>query len=152
MSRIAALADAVVAYLVAKPLTPPAGVTMSIERSYFFPVRPEDVAAECKVYVFPAPARVAELEGRRTLRDQITVQVGVTRKLTGNGQLTNANVDPMMALMDRIIDLLTRAEVSPDARWIATTQDPTLDYAALQQQSVFISLVSVTYQMEAEID
>ena len=144
MSVIIDLADVVVALLNAETFAP----TFTAERKY----RPADDLGDLStltVLVVPK-TQVLEPLTRGTNRNEYTLDIGVMKRVTAE---TNVILDAFMDLAEDVLDLLVSPSNriltvgSDKANWIRAEVDPIYDPESLKVESVFISVIRITYMI-----
>lgn len=139
------IADAVTAELAAAP----AGV-FNLE---FTPVRrvlPSfDLAelAELQVSIVPRSAQTTGAS-RSLAQHDIQIDIGIQQKLPAGSKQPDADVAPLLELVERIGMYLQRRPLTglPWAVWVRSANDPLYAPEHLTEQRVFTSVLTLTYR------
>ena len=76
----------------------------------------------------------------------VSVDIGVTKKL---GRDIETQAEALFLLCGEIVELVTRKSLQCDgfiARWEKTSNDPIYDAGMLEDDNVFMSVITVTYK------
>ena len=145
MSLVVDIADAVVGELNAAP----GGTfsqTFTAERKVL-PVHELKDLADLKVTVVP---KAVEISGstRAASQYEITIDIGVQRKLAPGSGDPDTEVATLGTLVDEIADYIRRRPLSaaPWASWVSIANDPVYAPEHLLEQRVFTSVLTVTYR------
>lgn len=120
------------------------GVTFTAERK-IIPTYKLTELDEVKVSVVPRSIDISQAT-RATSAYEIGVDVGVQRKV---GKTTEtADVEELAELTGEIVEYITQRNLSalPGIRWQVTKNDPIYDADMLEEQRVFMSVISLTYR------
>jgi len=145
MSLLVQIADAVVAELNA----PAAGFDPPLNAARHY--RPVFDLAELKtlrVSVVPKGIEIASL-GRNANQHDVSVDVAVQKKIT---LADNAELDGLMALVERIADLLRLRRLTVGtgvaaAVWVKTENVPVYSPEHLETKQVFTSVLTLTFRV-----
>jgi len=83
------------------------------------------------------------LLNRRDDQYEVTVQIGVLKKLDDED---NAEIDPLMALVQEICEFLSRKAMGTGL-WLSTKNDPIYLAEHLHQYRQFTSVITATYRV-----
>lgn len=146
---IIAIADQVVAELNSRSLCPPFTAARSYLPTY-------DLADLAKVHVNVVPAtHTINLLTRTSSQLDCDIQIGVQKKVakTATEAWDNAELDPLVALVEAISDVFIPPQATPlrlaapaDAMCIAAKIDPVYDRGHLETHSQFTSLLTLTFR------
>ena len=139
MSRIADIADAVVAELNAGSFSE----TLGVERAY----QPTFDLKDMKdLHVTVVPKSVTTAPASRA-DDQIdfAIDIGIQKKL---GSDAKAEADALMALVSEIAAFLNRRPLTamPDVVWVSAVNEPIFSPDHFEQLRQFTSVLTVTYR------
>ncbi len=145
MSIVVDIADAVTAELNAAP----AGTfdpAFSAERRVL-PVFELADLAELRVTVVPKGVQITG-STRSASQYDISVDIGVQRKLPPGDKNLDAEVTTLGTLVDEIADHLRQRPLStaPYATWVSTANEPVYAPEHLLEHRVFTSVLTVTYR------
>jgi len=145
MSLVTEIADAVAAELnAAAPGT--FSESFTAERKVL-PVHELKDLVDLKVTVVP---KAVEITGstRAASQYEITVDIGVQRKLAPGNTDRDAKVTALGTLVDQIAEYLRRRPLTaaPWASWVSISNDPVYAPEHLLEQRVFTSVLTVTYR------
>lgn len=145
MSIVVDIADAVTAELNAAP----AGTfepAFTAERRVL-PVFELADLAELRVTVVPKGVQITG-STRSASQYDISVDIGVQRKLAAGDKDLDAEVATLGSLVDEIADYLRQRPLSaaPFATWVSIANEPVYAPEHLLEQRVFTSVLTVTYR------
>ena len=139
MSVVVAVADAVVDELNAGTF----GQPFTAERNYLPCYELEDIK-NLRVTVVPKTVAI-QIKDRSSTQDDVEIDIAVQQKLT---TADNAEIDPLLALVQEIADYLRFKRFSPpDAIWVGTRNEPVYAQEHLDRFRVFTSLLTLTYRV-----
>ncbi len=97
------------------------------------------------VTVVPRGVRIS-LADRTRVQHEVLIDIAVQKKVA---QETAAELDPLMALVQEVVDFLKHRRLTaiPDAIWIRTENEPVFAQEHLSELRQFTSLLTVTYRL-----
>lgn len=142
------LADALVAHLTSETV---GGMALPAERT-FNPKRKLPELKDLWVPVVPRTLVMSKATRRDSYRDY-TIDVGIFEKLKSSNDA--ARIEELLQLVEAIDHHLEGANIQMDDgrqfMWTATANDPMYDRTALDEESLFASVLTMTYRtMRAE--
>lgn len=147
MSLVTDIADAVAAEINAAPGSPATfNQTFTAVRKVV-PAYELSELTDLKVTVVP---KAVEISGstRSASQYDITVDIGVQKKLPPESEASDEQVETLGTLVDQIAEYLRRRPLSaaPFAAWVSTTNDPVYAPEHLLEKRVFTSVLTLTYR------
>ena len=147
MSLVTDIADAVAAEINAAPGSPATfNQTFTAVRKVV-PAYELEELAELKVTVVP---KAVEISGstRSASQYDITVDIGIQKKLPPGSEASDEQVEALGTLVDQIAEYLRRRPLSaaPFAAWVSITNDPVYAPEHLLEKRVFTSVLTLTYR------
>lgn len=141
MGVIAEIAEAVVTELNAGTFAP----AFTADRRYAVVRDVKELTDGVKVSVSPQASENA-LAGRNSVQRDVTVQIGVQKKLSA---ADNAEIDELMDLVETIAVFLEFQPLDgcPRAVWLRTGNEPIYAAEHLRNYRVFTSVIQVTYRV-----
>jgi len=102
---------------------------------------------DLKVTVVPKAVAITG-STRSASQYDITVDIGVQKKLPAGSEAGDAQVATLGTLVDQLAEYLRRRPLStaPWAAWVSITNDPVYAPEHLLEQRVFTSVLTVTYR------
>jgi hypothetical protein len=134
MSKLIDIADAIVASLNGVLFDPPFEAARVYQPNFTLPE-----LQTVQVSVVPKSIVITNAS-RAESQFEYAIDVGVQQKIDGE-----ASVDDLMALVEAIVDHLQRKAMA-DATWVSISNEPVFGEQNLDEQRVFISVVTVTYR------
>jgi hypothetical protein len=145
-SQIAAIADAVKTALNDAVADETLSMTFAAER-LFVPYATLEALEDLHVYVMPVE-RVVTKRDRGELQSDVRVDVAVIKRIEADPktEAANAELDPLLELVEEIVELFGRGEYG-GARWLATENPGLFDIDRLNTSKTFLSLVTLTFKL-----
>jgi len=146
MSLVTEIADAVAAELNAAAPGSVFSQTFTAQRK-IVPAYELSELTDLKVTVVP---KAVEITGstRAASQYEITVDIGIQKKLPPGSGDGDDQVETLGTLVDQIAEYLRRRPLpgAPFAAWVGITNDPVYAPEHLLEQRVFTSVLTVTYR------
>lgn len=98
------------------------------------------------VSVVPAGLEL-ELASRTEAQHDVQIDVGVQKKLS---DADNTEIDPLMDLVEEIIDHVRTTRVFGTAVWVGTSNSPIYSPEHLSELRQFTSVISLTFRLVEE--
>ena len=142
MSLVTDIADAVTSELNGSGILPGLTAVRKVVPAY-------ELAelTDLKVTVVP---KAVEISGstRSASQYEITVDIGIQKKLPPGSESSDEQVETLGTLVDQIAEYLRRRPLAtaPFASWVSITNDPVYAPEHLAEQRVFTSVLTVTYR------
>jgi len=137
MSIVNDIADAIVAKLNADFRGPWAQAVRTYQPSY----KLEELAT-CRCTVIPRAVKITNAS-RTSQNWDCSFDIGVQQKIS-----TDVNCDDLMIVVEQIVKAFTRVDLG-NAVFIEIANDPAFIPEKLDEQRVFMSVVTVTYRVRA---
>ena len=142
MSLVTDIADAVTSELNGSGILPGLTAVRKVVPAYEL-----EQLSELKVTVVP---KAVEISGstRSASQYEITVDIGIQKKLSPGSESSDEQVETLGTLVDQIAEYLRRRPLAgaPFASWVSITNDPVYAPEHLAEQRVFTSVLTVTYR------
>jgi len=147
MSLVTDIADAVAAEINAAPGSPATFSQTFTAVRKVVPAYELEELADLKVTVVP---KAVEISGstRSASQYDITVDIGIQKKLPPGNDASDEQVETLGTLVDQIAEYLRRRPLAgaPFASWVSIVNDPVYAPEHLLEKRVFTSVLTVTYR------
>lgn len=146
MSLVTDIADAVAAEINAAA-SGTFGQTFTAVRKVV-PAYELDELTDLKVTVVPKAVEITRAT-RSDSQYEITVDIGIQKKLPSGSESSDEQVETLGTLVDQIAEYLCRRPLAeaPFASWVNISNDPIYAPEHLTDQRVFTSVLTVTYRV-----
>ena len=123
------------------------GADFTAERGYVPQFELKELE-DLKVIVVPR-AREDAAEGRNVAREDVRIDIGVLKKLSGTEAEMIAAADTLTTVVEQIIEFFRHRRLTEyaAAAWIATANDPIYSPEHWREQRQFTSVVTLTYRV-----
>lgn len=147
MSLVTDIADAVAAEINAAPGSPATFSQTFTAVRKIVPAYELSEMIDLKVTVVP---KAVEISGstRSASQYDITVDIGIQKKLPPGSEASDEQVETLGTLVDQIAEYLRRRPLgaAPFASWVNITNDPVYAPEHLLEKRVFTSVLTLTYR------
>jgi hypothetical protein len=109
----------------------------------YVPVYDLELEKGLKITVLPR-TRDISLAARRSQQHDFVIDVGIQKKL--GSRPTQEEIDELMELVERISDLIQEEREYGIAQWIRTENNPIYSPQLLQDNLMFMSVLSCTFR------